>query len=94
MFHQTFFKRPTKVCKRLKLNPFVCILGVNNNKKKVCERLMLDSFEYILGVNKKKKKKKRFAKFARNVIGSQVWLESVPPFLNQYLDYDVHFQFR
>ena len=58
MFHQTFFKGPTKVCRRLKLNPFACILGVNNNNKKVCERLMLDSFEYILGVNKKKKKKK------------------------------------
>ena len=29
------------------------------------------------------------AQYARNVVGSQVWLESVPPFLQQYLSSDV-----
>ena len=34
------------------------------------------------------------AQFARNIIGNQVWLESVPPFLAKCLDSDVPFCFR
>jgi hypothetical protein len=34
------------------------------------------------------------AQFARYVAGSQVWLESVPPFLQHSLDLDVPVQFR
>jgi ribonuclease HI len=34
------------------------------------------------------------AKFARNVVGSQIWLEHVPSFLNQCLGDDVPVQFR
>uniref|UniRef100_A0A2N9IT87 RNase H type-1 domain-containing protein n=1 Tax=Fagus sylvatica TaxID=28930 RepID=A0A2N9IT87_FAGSY len=36
----------------------------------------------------------RLAKFARNVTGSQVWLEHVPSFLGQCLAFDVPVQFR
>ena len=35
----------------------------------------------------------RLAKFARNVVGSQIWLEHVPSFLNQCLGDDVPVQF-
>jgi hypothetical protein len=36
----------------------------------------------------------RLAKFARNVTGSQVWLEHVPSFLGQCLAFDVPVQFH
>ena len=34
------------------------------------------------------------AQFARNIVGSQVWLESVPPFLQHCLSADVPVQFH
>ena len=34
------------------------------------------------------------AQFARNIVGNQVWLESVPPFLAKCLDSDVPFCFH